>query len=180
MNAVVALMLTLLATFHEDRGPEYAEAKAEQAAMVTSAVVHAVENVKGWQGSKHELAAILLTIAWHESTLSLRIHRGQCRPMECDRGRARSPWQLQRQRGMTDEEWELLQGFDDERTRFAAVTAARHVVRSRALCRSLERHADWVALTLAAYAGRRCTGHLPDMPRRLKTFRRLAGASSAS
>lgn len=68
----------LLPVYHEDRNEPH---KASQLALIASAVAEAARN--------KEEAALLLTIASHETNLSYRIHTNRCRPLECDRGRAR-------------------------------------------------------------------------------------------
>ncbi|HEY3499514.1 MAG TPA: hypothetical protein VGK73_32715 [Polyangiaceae bacterium] len=68
-------------------------------------------------------AAFLIAWAQAESHLSLRIHIGNCKPWECDRGRARGPWQTHRN-GMPEERWARMIGV--ENTRAQAEQAARH------------------------------------------------------
>jgi hypothetical protein len=70
-----------------------------------------------------EEAAFLLAWGEHETRFSLRVHAGHCRPWECDRGRARGPWQAHRN-GMRAEDWARMVGV--ENTRFQAERAAMH------------------------------------------------------
>lgn len=176
-ESVLAWILSL-GVYSRDKTPELADRKAEQAAIVADAIATATEEVAGWPGPKRELAAILTTIAWHESRFSLDVHAGRCRPRECDpdshgRARARGLWQIWRPYKMPDHEWELLAGLDPESTRFSAVVAARIVVRSRRMCRSLEKRVDWPRLTFSAYHRNACLGESRTLPARVATFRRL-------
>ena len=86
MNLTTYLILAIssLPMFHEDVGDQFAAQKRDQAVLIADAISHAAENTKGWPGSKRELATLLLTVAWHETRLSLRIHDGRCKPFECD------------------------------------------------------------------------------------------------
>lgn len=169
-------LLTAIATFptfHEDVGEQFSVRKQEQAQMIATAIDQAVDESSGWPDSKRELASLMLTIAWHETRLSLRIHDGRCKPLECDRGRARGLWQLQAQRSLPRERWLLVAGLNPEATDGAAREAARFVVRSRRMCAVATRGRAWIGPTLTAYAGRGCGGRLPDLQARIRTYRRL-------
>ena len=164
--------ISSLPMFHEDVGDQFAAQKQQQAEIIASAISRAAENTRGWPGSKRELATLLLTVAWHETRLSLRIHGGQCKPFECDHGRARGLWQLHTHASLSRERWLTVAGLDAESTFNGAAEAALALTRSRHMCR--KRGVDWVAATISAYAGRGCGGGLPDLDARVRTYRRLS------
>lgn len=173
LTTYLLLAISSLPTFHEDVGESFVSKKRTQAEVIAQAISEVSETTRGWPGTKRELASLLLTVAWHETRLSLRIHDGLCKPYECDRGRARGLWQLQVHRSLPKERWLELAGLDLDSTRSAAEEAAKALVRSRRWCASRTRNADWVAPTLSAYAGIGCGGRLKDAAARVRTFRRL-------
>ena len=173
LAAYILAAIQVLPTFHEDVGEVFAEEKRVQTSLIADAVSDVASNAQGWPGSSRELAALMLTVAWHETRFSLRIHEGRCRPYECDEGRARGLWQLHSHRSLPRERWLALAGVDATATHSSAEEAARALIRSRRMCLSKIRGPDWVAPTLAAFAGRGCGGRLPDAAARVKTFRHL-------
>lgn len=181
--SLTTYLLTAIAslpTFHEDVGEHYAEQKREQAQMIATAIDQAVQQNGDWPDGRRELATLMLTVAWHETRLSLRIHDGRCKPLECDRGKARGLWQLQAHRSLPKERWLRVAGFNPEATRTAAREAAIALVRSRRMCSVATRGRDWVGATLTAYAGVGCGGRLPDLNARIRTYRRLLNLSKRS
>lgn len=177
--AFVLRGLLSLPLAYDDRAPELVEDKTVQLLDVAVAVTEAVEAEQRWPGSRQELAAMAIATAWSESKLALRIHRGQCLALECDRGRARGLWQIQRQRWMTLDDWDRLHGL--ENTRHAARIAVRMLTRARNLCRSLEGSREWVEMTFASYGtGRGCAGTLRDMRERVATYRRVMGVRAGA
>jgi len=174
--SLTTYLLTAIAslpTFHEDVSEQLVAQKHDQAQMIATAIDEAVEQASGWPDSKRELASLMLTIAWHETRLSLRIHDGRCKPHECDRGRARGLWQLHVHRSLPKERWLRVAGVNLEATRHAAHEAAIALVRSRRMCAVATRGREWVGATLTAYAGAGCGGRLPDLGSRIRTYRRL-------
>ena len=174
--SLTTYLLTAIASlpiFHEDVGEKFATQKHDQAQMIASAIEKAVEQSTEWPDSPRELAALMLTVAWHETRLSLRIHDGLCKPHECDNGRARGLWQLHVHRSLPRERWLQVAGFPPENTTRAAQEAAIALVRSRRMCAVATRGRDWLGATLTAYAGGGCGGRLPDVKARIKTYRRL-------
>jgi hypothetical protein len=103
-----------------------------------------------WPGSRKELAVLLLLVANEETRLSKRVHADECRPYECDRGLAKSPWQLHASTTLPRATWETIGGTDYESTSAAAWGAARMLSANRFRCGQLP--GDWVELTLAGYA----------------------------
>ncbi|MFZ5890898.1 MAG: hypothetical protein ACOY0T_07600 [Myxococcota bacterium] len=165
--------IATLPTFHEDVGPALVSKKQAQAQVIAQAISDVAESAEGWNGSKRELATLLLTVAWHETRFSLRIHAGNCKPYECDRGRARSLWQLHAHASLPKETWVGLAGLDVDSTRRAAREAAKALTRSRNMCSGRASGVELVAQTLSAYAGRGCARLLPDIDARVRTYRRL-------
>lgn len=120
-----------------------------------------------------EWAALLLTIGYHESTFSLRIQRGQCKPHECDRGRARSAWQLHKNL-FTAPIWDQLHGVENTAIQVRAASDAL----KRAYFTCSRSGVPWLQGTLNAYAGRRCSAEWPGLDRRITTYNRLLRVST--
>lgn len=164
-----------LPIYKEDRE---AANKAEQLELVARAITVAATEQRKWPGAPGELKAVMLTVARYESGLSLRIHAGDCKPTECDRGKARGLWQQQAISASSPDAWERLAGLDEESTLHAAREAARAITRARWQCRSLEtRGEDWVPMVFSAYAGRGCIGWFRGRDERVAMFRKLLGRS---
>ena len=77
-----------------------------------------------WPGTRRELAAALVTLGWWESKYVWRVHAGKCRPLECDAGRARTPWQMQRATATIRRHWSHMVGTGYVPTLHAAWAAA--------------------------------------------------------
>jgi hypothetical protein len=126
-----------------------------------------------------EWAALILTVAAHESALSARIARGEYRDFEGDSFRNREGkvqhrawglWQAHRNK-LNDGAW----GSPD----IAVQTeeAARALRRAFYTCNGGGHpHADWVRSTLSSYSGRRCDADWPGLDRRLATYQRVLRA----
>ena len=167
-------MLFKLGVFHEDQGPEFAAQKAQQYEVIATAIAEAATAQKGWQGSRLDLAKFLVVMGWHESHWSLRIMRGECKPLECDRGRARGAWQPHRDTLQSKEDWDRIVGLDLRNVLVSAKAAAHTATSSRGLCRSLDKGGDsWVKYAISAYAGRGCSGWISGIDSRLSTWRLL-------
>ncbi len=150
------------------------EVKREQLETIADAIATASKHQK-WPGSRRELALMLMAVAWHETHFALHVHAGNCRPLECDRGRARGLWQQHVSSTSTPAAWQELGGLSFESTTFAARQAARALVRSRLMCRALEQGgADWRGMTFAAYAGRGCRGSFSGLNARVASYSRWA------
>ena len=70
-------------------------------------------------------AAVLVVQAIRETGLRLDVQLGHCRPHECDRGRARGPWQLHRWPSVPRAEWLAYAGEDAAGLELGAVRALR-------------------------------------------------------
>lgn len=156
-----------LPCFVEDRGdPEKSKQLDEIAAAIAEVSKDAPRAPREW-------AALLLTIGYHESTFSLRIHRGQCKPHECDRGRARSAWQLHRNT-FNAAIWDQLHGLENTRVQVQAASDAL----KRAYFTCNRSGVPWLQATLNGYAGRRCSAEWPGLDQRVSTFNRLLRTST--
>jgi hypothetical protein len=158
--------LESLPVYHLDRGPEQADLKAAQLLSAASAINEAA------QGDR-DLAALLVTVGFHESAWSMAIMNGQCGKYECDRDRhgnvrAVSNFQLWRVSTSSPEAWELAKTD----VRVASREAARALKRARGLCKG---EPDMVRATLRAYAGRGCRKRLKDEEARVRTYLRVKG-----
>jgi len=112
-------------------------------------------------------AALVLTVAAHESALRSRIARGDCRPKECDGGRAWGLYQGHRNEGNA-----AVWGSPDVAVQ--TLEAARMLRAVFYMCNgpgSLS--PDWTARTLSAYAGQRCDASWPGLSDRVQTFERI-------
>jgi len=126
-----------------------------------------------------EWAALILTVAAHESALSARIARGEYKDFEGDSFRTRDGvvqhrawglWQAHKNR-LNEANW----GSPD----IAVQTeeAARALRRAFYQCNSGGRvRSDWVRSTLSSYSGRRCDAEWPGLEKRIATYQRVLRA----
>ncbi len=159
-----------LPTYYEDAPPKGSTERTAAKEAQLSAIAHEVARLaRKAPLPPRQWAALLLTIGFHESTFSLRIHAGDCRPKECDRGRARGPWQTH-QNAFNREAWPKLQGIEHTD---AQAGAADQLLRR--VVRTCPDEPGWATVRgiLTAYAGRRCYQDWPGLKERLATFGRL-------
>jgi hypothetical protein len=145
----------------------------DKSAQLDAIAAAVAEVSKDAPRAPREWAALLLTIGHHESTFSLRIQRGQCKPYECDRGRARSAWQLHKNL-FTAPVWDQLHGVENTKVQ---VRAASDALR-RAYFTCSRSGVPWLQATLNGYAGRRCSSEWPGLDQRVATFNHLLRVSS--
>lgn len=160
--AWVRAAMDSLPCFVEDRGDPDKSAQLDAIALAVAEVS------KDAPRPPREWAALLLTIGYHESTFSLRIQRGQCKPHECDRGRARSAWQLHKNL-FTAPVWDQLHGIENTEVQVRAASDAL----KRAYFTCSRADVPWLQATLNGYAGRRCSAKWPGLDQRVATFGRL-------
>src|SRR3982751_1744252 len=135
--AWVRAAIDSLPCFVEDRGdPD----KSAQLDAIAAAVAEVSRDAPR---PPREWAALLMTIGYHESTFSLRIHRGQCKPHECDNGRARSMWQLHKNL-FTAPVWDQLHGVENTAIQVRAASDAL----KRAYLRCSPSGVPWLQATL--------------------------------
>ncbi len=160
--------LARLPVYFEDRAdPEH---KAVQLQDLARAIEQASTKPPGGLHPK-DWQALLATVAYHESTMSIRIHQGKCKPWECDRGKSRGPWQ-QKQNVFTRPIWDQLHGL--EHVDVQAQAASDFLRRSYGTCSRSGQ--PWLVGTLNAYAGRRCGDTSWDgLQKRMALFRTVRG-----
>lgn len=83
------------------------------------------------------MAAALLMLAREESGLRRDVQEGQCPPHLCDRGRARSPFQLHRPPSVPHEVWIGWAGAEYGNVQAAAIQAASMLRAGAAKCRGI-------------------------------------------
>ena len=162
-SAWVRAAMDALPCYHEDRGDP------DKSAQLDSIAAAVAEVSREAPRPPREWAALLLTIGHHESTFSLRIHRGQCKPHECDRGKARSAWQLHKNL-YTAPIWDQLHGIEHTQVQVRAASDAL----KRAYFTCSRSGVPWLQGTLNGYAGRRCSAEWPGLDQRISTFNRLS------
>jgi hypothetical protein len=172
MTPVILSALLSLPVYKEDVNDDR---KHAQLKMIAEAIAQ-VSSESKWPNRKQH-AALLIAIAYHETGLSLRIHAGNCKPYECDGGRARGLWQLHSNAYVPPPIWYELAGLDFGRTRASALEASRALNRAYWMC---ARHdGDKVAMALTAYAGLGCRATWKGLKPRLQTYasvlRKLGG-----
>jgi hypothetical protein len=167
-KAIVAGMLALFITHREDKGAEHLEAKAYQELLISEAV--AKESIDAPRPPR-EWAALMLAVAENETHLNLRIHEGRCKPLECDRGRARGPWQNHRNTIIAPV-WDKMVGVQN--TPVQAHAASEMLKRAYWTCQRF--NPDWVSGTLRAYGGRSCFAQWNGLAPRLVSYKRFLGA----
>ncbi len=166
--AWVRAALDALPCYHEDR--EALADKSDQLELIAASIAEASRDAPR---PPREWAALLMTVGYHESAFSLRIQRGACRPHECDRGRARSAWQMHKN-VFTEPVWERLHGV--EHTAVQVQAASQALKRAYFTCH--RSGTPWLRATLNAYAGRRCGSEWPGLDQRLATFAALTRVST--
>jgi hypothetical protein len=145
----------------------------DKSAQLDAIAAAVAEVSKDAPRAPREWAALLLTIGYHESTFSLRIQRGHCKPYECDRGRARSAWQLHKNL-FTAPVWDQLHGVENTKVQVRAASDAL----KRAYFTCSRSGVPWLQATLNGYAGRRCSGEWPGLGQRVSTFNHLLRVST--
>lgn len=111
----ILVALGLMPVWKEDR-PVTPEKERQLSA--TSAAIHAAAKTP-------DEAAFLIAWGDAETHYSLRVHAGRCHRWECDRGRARGPWQVHRNAAMSPEQWDKMHGVEniEEQAKVAAARA---------------------------------------------------------
>jgi hypothetical protein len=172
-KGIVAGMLALLSVAQEDRGA--VEAKAHQELMLTESIAAEAQKAPKSR-TPREWSALLFTVLENETHGSLRIHEGRCKPLECDRGRARGPFQEQKSK-RNAHFWDQLVGVENTAVQVASASEAlkRAYWYSRKHCPD----AVWVDATLTTFAGRSCRFPWSGLKPRLASFAKFVGAREA-
>lgn len=107
-------------------------------------------------------AALVLTVAEHETHLSARIVAGGCKPWECDRGKA---WGLlQEHRNLNN-----LSVWGSPDVGVQVLSGYQLLRRSYWTCKRLSA-GNWVAFTLNAYAGKACDAKWAGLDARVASY----------
>jgi hypothetical protein len=146
-TAQVLAALLALPTYRED------VADPRKPAQI-AALAHEIAELKPPAGvNSKDWRALVIAVGQAESNFSLRIMEGRCKPFECDRGRARSAWQMHKNKH-TAPVWDELHGF--ETLRVQVQTADGMLKRAYYMCERSNPEGFWAAQTILAYAGRGC------------------------
>jgi hypothetical protein len=188
LSAAVATVLTALPPMHfppEHELYEPPEARSERMVTLGRAIAATAQRAtctgawrteectRKWPGSATQLAAIVGGIGFLESANAWHVHAGKCRIRigECDGGRARTVFQMQRT-SYTTTVWDELEGVDEQSTVLAAWAATRAVSGARAACARTAPDEPWLSATLAMYGtGQRCSSK--NAPKRAAFIVRL-------
>lgn len=147
-HAILVALATLPAPYGEGEQPDEREARLGRVA----AAIEDASTDPDWPGTRLELAAALVTKAWWESGLALRVHRAG--PRKDNGGHAISLWSLHSWKLVPYAEWKTLGGL--EGTERSADVAARVLSFARNRCGAARK--DWVFATFSLYAtGRTCS-----------------------
>lgn len=134
------------------------EKPAQQMALAASLAEHARD--------ADELAFL---IAWGsaETNFAVRIHAGRCKSWECDRGKARGPWQSHRS-GMRADDWSRMHGV--ENTPAQVARAAGHARWALRQCPG-----DRIRGAFRVLGGLRCNVPLKGEDERVVRFETIRG-----
>ncbi len=149
-----------LPRFNEDADTEAKRAELDRIAAAVAVVsISAPLPPREW-------ASAVLTVWKHESGLSSRIIAGNCKPHECDSGKARGGGQVHRN-SLNAADWDAALGnielqvkLTDDALRRGYNTCARSGV-------------DSFTGTINGYAGRRCGDMWPGLEQRMATWSKL-------
>lgn len=195
IESILAAIISLpLAQYPRGADPETVDVRQQRFAIIAEAIDIAAreatcstldpkaECTPWWPAAQQEeLAAMLITLAWHETKFILRVHAGQCRSDECDalrmkgglvHHRARSSWQVQRNpRMVSKSEWEGMVGTSLESTTIAARVATRILSEGRSRC-AKGQETKWERPAVSAYAtGFSCSWSKADQ--RVSMYRKV-------
>lgn len=124
---------------------------------------------KIWQRPKQDLALMLVTQGFWESRFAEHVDKNRCRISigECDHGRAKTVWQIQRGHWVSDERWKKLQDGTLEGTIEAANVAAETLSLAGSRC-------GWTNEgTISLYAtGKTC--NWKGAPERVRLYHKLS------
>jgi hypothetical protein len=189
--AILAAMKALpLLVYPKGMDPETAEQRDARFEVIATAIdkVSSMAVCEGrsescrrvWQGSKQELAAMLVMKGWAESKFMFRVHQDKCHDDECDAHkhgnsivhRSKSLWQVQASRAVPASEWITIGGTDLESTKRAAWAASKILAAARGRC-SPGAARGWEMPTISGYAtGFSC--RWSKAPKRLNIYAAVA------
>lgn len=156
--SILAILLTLT-PYSGDR--ESIITRTNRLITIANAIHYAVDNVN-WMREKDELIALLIDTGFSESHYASHVHANLCRTWECDKGKAKGPWQIQIGNGISRELWNSIVDTGQESTNAAALGAAIVLSNSYKQCKSLSG-------TIAGYLSGHCDS-TPQVLGREKSF----------
>lgn len=164
----ITLILLSLEPFYGDKEPWdvrtermtlIAEAIDDASSKATCEDAYAVDSCKKiWNGSKKDLALLLVTKGFWESRFAKHVHEGKCHPKECDavlvRGKvyhkARSIWQIQKVPSLvSNQEYKMMNSSTLEGTKVSANVATRFLSLGLNTCHNIKG-------AIAMYGGAGC------------------------
>jgi len=169
-ETILALLLTFQPWWQDYYEP--AESRATRLQKIAHAQMIVGETVsrrKGaFPGTDKQLVALLMTAGWWETRYNSRIHAGNCYEDECDGGRARGVYQVQKNGVYPDEYWEKSEGDGWEPTYYATLSAALSFTHAWKVCH--ERYG--IKGVWAAYGRGTCTSTFPGHISRVRWYRK--------
>jgi hypothetical protein len=171
--AIYALVLFFLAVAAQAGQPSFEERLVDAQKLLQSKSDEPVDPaelaaaIAALPRVNRDWAALVLTIGGHESALSARIARGECKPLECDHGAA---WGLFQQHKNTfnADVWGSPDIGVQTREVARALRSAFYTCNGRGALRP-----DWIARTINGYAGHSCDAVWPGLEQRLATYKRV-------
>lgn len=101
-----------------------------------------------------ECAATLIVLGQIESGFAYHVHKNECKPHECDKGKAIGLWQTHKINAWNDEQWNSMKGDSLEATTATALYTAKLIAGGVGQCGTL-------AGSISRYNnGRRCDAYL--------------------
>lgn len=153
-----------LPRFNED--PDTESKRAELDAISIAVAKYSIRAPR----PPREWASLILMVWNHESHLSSRIIANDCKPKECDGGRARGGGQVHKN-SLNGAEWDAAPGNIDIQVKMTS-DSLKH-----AFLNCSKAGVAWDMGTIASYAGKGCSFWWPGGEARLATFDRLKRVS---
>ncbi len=168
-KAQISEELTALPAWYQD-GETQEERKSRMDLFADVQVDVANEFVTDgkFNGTALQLTVGLMSVGFFESRYAKHVHAGQCKKDECDRGRAKSVYQVQDNNLVPTEVWSRIEGLDYDSTRLATYVAAVSFANAWNKCGG-ERHLGRV---YSAYARGHCDSYYLSAATRASWFER--------
>jgi hypothetical protein len=112
------------------------------------------ESIARWTDGDIPLAAIAVSVGWHETKFLERIQAGRCFAWECDRGFARGYFQPHKDASLlARERWDDLVGLGEHNIDAQVEVVIQKLRRGRSVCRTLGGAASYYARGDCRWAG---------------------------
>lgn len=139
----------------------------EVSEQLTCSEAYASESCeRRFAGTAQELRRLLVTAGWWESRYGLRFHANDCKPNECDGGKAVGLYQIHDQLFFPDGLWESAKGLSRDATYSATLGAGLAFSQAWSACKS--KHG--IRGVWSAYGRGNCTQHYPTLGGRVQWF----------